>query len=246
MEARTVAALTTAAAACVSAAAYGIAGRSSQVFGPSVYCGPGNRRSLALTFDDGPSDHSLRLIEYLASQDIKATFFECGMNVRRHPQISRTIYEAGHEIGNHTYSHPCLCPRLTWNLNLHSPTFIDNEFSSAQLVIQEETGCTPTLLRAPYGLRWYGMRAVQQKLRLVGVMWTVIGHDWNWPAHRIAEFVIRKASPGGIVCLHDGRGVQPNPDVTPMLAAIRQIVPPLKDKGYSFETVTELLRPGVP
>lgn len=243
MKAQAVAALTTAAAACVSGAAYSIAGRSSQIFGPSVYRGTVTRRSLALTFDDGPSEGSLRLIEYLASQNIKSTFFQCGMNVRRHPQISRAIHETGHEIGNHTYSHPCLCPRLTWNLNLHSPAFIDKEFSSAQRAIQDETGCTPTLLRAPYGLRWYGMREVQKRLQLLGVMWTVIGHDWEWPAERIAERVIKKASPGGIICLHDGRGIGQNPDVTPMLNAIREIVPVLKDQGYSFETVTELLCP---
>jgi len=231
--------------AVVSAAAYSIAGRSSQVFGPSVYRGPGSRRSLALTFDDGPSEGSLPLIDYLAQQNIKGTFFECGLNVRRHPQISRAIHDAGHEIGNHTYSHPCLCPRLAWNLNLHTPSFIDEEFSAAQRVIQDETGVTPTLLRAPYGLRWYGIGSVQKHLGLLGVMWTVIGRDWEWPADRIANRILRKAAPGGIICLHDGRGVRPHPDISEMLAALRQIVPVLKDQGYSFETVSALLRADV-
>jgi peptidoglycan/xylan/chitin deacetylase (PgdA/CDA1 family) len=228
--------------AAISGAAYSIAGQSSQVFGPSVHRGPGKRRSLALTFDDGPSEGSLPLIEYLAERDLRATFFECGANVRRHPQIARAIREAGHEIGNHTYSHPCLCPRLTWNLNLHSPAFIDREFSEAQGVIREETGATPTLLRAPYGLRWYGMRPMQKRLGLLGVMWTVIGRDWVLPAHRIAARVLRKASPGGIICLHDGRGIQPKPDISEMLTALKEIVPVLKDRGYGFETVSELLR----
>lgn len=229
-------------AAVVGATAYSIAGRSSQVFGPSVYRGRRNRRSVALTFDDGPSEGSLRLIDYLAQQNIKATFFECGLNVRRHPQISRAIRDAGHEIGNHTYSHPCLCPRLTWNLNLHSPSFIDGEFSAAQRIIQDETGVTPTLLRVPYGLRWYGIGAVQRRLGLLGVMWTVIGHDWEWPAERVANLVLRKTSPGGIICLHDARDIQPRPDISEMLAALRRIVPALKDQGYSFETVSDLLR----
>jgi peptidoglycan/xylan/chitin deacetylase (PgdA/CDA1 family) len=226
----------------VGAAAYSIAGRSSQVFGPSVYRGPGRRRSLSLTFDDGPSEGSLRLIDYLGKHEIKATFFECGANVCRHADIARTIRDAGHEIGNHTYSHPCLCPRLTWNLNVHSPAFIDREFSMTQQTIQDETGITPTLLRAPYGLRWYGMRAVQRRLGLLGVMWTVIGRDWVLPAERIAARVLRKASPGGIICLHDGRGIEPKPDISEMLKALRQIVPVLKDRGYAFETVSELLR----
>jgi peptidoglycan-N-acetylglucosamine deacetylase len=230
------------AGAVVSTAAYSIAGRSSQVFGASVYRGPGKRRSLSLTFDDGPSEGSLPLIDYLAQQNIRATFFECGMNVQRHPRIARAIRDAGHEIGNHTYSHPCLCPRITWNLNLHSPSFVDKEFSTAQRIIENETGVTPSLLRAPYGLRWYGMRAVQKRLGLLGVMWTVIGHDWEWPVDRIANLVLRKASPGGIICLHDGRGIQPHADISQMLAALRKIVPVLKDQGYSFETVSELVR----
>ena len=231
-----------AAAAFAGAAAYSIAAKSSQVFGPSVYRGPGHRRSVSLTFDDGPSEGSLRLLDYLSGHNIRATFFACGVNVKRHPQIARGIRDAGHEIANHTHTHPCLCPRLTWNLNLHSPAFIDREFSTAQRIIEDETGITPTLLRAPYGLRWYGMGAVQRKLGLLGVMWTVIGRDWEWPADRIANLVLRKASPGGIICLHDGRGIQANPDISETLEAVKRIVPALEYEGYSFEPVTELLR----
>jgi peptidoglycan/xylan/chitin deacetylase (PgdA/CDA1 family) len=97
------------------------------------------------------------------------------------------------------------------------------------------------LLRAPYGFRWFGMQRVQQKLALLGVMWTVMGNDWRWPASRIAKHVLAHSSPGGIICLHDGRSIQPNPDVKPTLNAVRQIVPILKDQGYHFEIVSDLL-----
>src|SRR4051812_25131475 len=93
------------AAFAFGAAAYAVRGRSSHVFGPSVYRGQGTRRSIALTFDDGPSPGSLQLLDYFAREGVKATFFQCGVNVLRHPDISRTVSEAGHEIGNHTYSH---------------------------------------------------------------------------------------------------------------------------------------------
>jgi peptidoglycan/xylan/chitin deacetylase (PgdA/CDA1 family) len=86
------------------------------------------------------------------------------------------------------------------------------------------------------------MRPMQKRLGLLGVMWTVIGRDWVLPAHRIAARVLRKASPGGIICLHDGRGIQPKPDISEMLTALKEIVPVLKDRGYGFETVSELLR----
>jgi peptidoglycan-N-acetylglucosamine deacetylase len=226
--------------------AYGIAGRSSQLFGPSVYRGPGRRRSLALTFDDGPSEGSLRLIDYLAQQNVPATFFECGLNVRRHAAISRTILEAGHEIGNHTYSHRRLYPALGLRARYPTPGLIDREFALAQETIEGETGVSPRLLRPPYGLRWFGIGSVQKRLRLLGVLWTVIGHDWEWPAGRISNHVIKRAAPGGIICLHDGRDIRPSPDVSEMLRAVRSIVPVLKDQGYQFETVSDLLRADPP
>jgi len=213
---------------------YGIIGRSARVFGPSVHRGPGLRRSIAFTFDDGPSPSTPLLIDYLAAENIRATFFQCGMNVERNPAIARAVLAAGHEVGNHTYSHP--------HLYLKSPAFIDREVTQAQDIISRQLGAAPTLLRAPYGQRWYGIGAVQQRLGLLGVMWTVIGHDWDWPAERIAALILRKASPGGIVCLHDGRGIQPHPDISNMLDALKRIVPALRARGYSFETVTALLK----
>jgi peptidoglycan-N-acetylglucosamine deacetylase len=213
---------------------YGIIGRSARIFGPSVYRGPGLRRSIALTFDDGPSPSTPRLLDYLAAENIRATFFQCGMNVERDPAIARAVVAAGHEVGNHTYSHP--------HLYLKSAAFIDREITQAQDILSQHLGTAPPLLRAPYGQRWFGIRAVQKRLGLLGVMWTVIGHDWHWPVERVAALVVRKASPGGIVCLHDGRGVQPNPDVSNMLGAVKRIVPLLKDQGYSFESVTTLLK----
>jgi peptidoglycan-N-acetylglucosamine deacetylase len=219
-------------------AAYGIAGKSSQLFSPSVYRGPGTRRSLALTFDDGPSEGTLPLLEYLDKRGVKATFFECGTNVKRLPHVARQVVAAGHELGNHTWSHP--------RLYLKTRSFIDREFTDTQDILENETGVTPKLLRPPYGFRWFGMRAVQHRLGLLGVLWTVMGNDWKWPADQIASHVLRQSAPGGIICLHDGRDIQPRPDVAPMLTAVKQIVPALQDQGYRFETVTEVLQPQVP
>ena len=207
-----------------------------------MYHGPGRRRSVALTFDDGPSEGSLRLIEYLAEEGIRATFFQCGQNVERHSGIARAIRDAGHEIGNHTYSHARLFPRIGRRFYWPTAALMAREVARAQNIIESETGVTPRLFRAPYGLRWWGLDAAQKQFDLLGVMWTVIGHDWEWPADRVARRVFRKAGPGGIVCLHDGRDIQPSPDVSEMLKAVRQIVPVLKSQGYEFETVSELLR----
>lgn len=222
------------AGAAASTITYGIIGRSARIFGPSVYRGPGLRRSIALTFDDGPSPATSRLLDYLAAANIRATFFQCGMNVERDPGMARAVLAAGHEIGNHTYSHR--------HLYLKSQALIDREITQAQDIISQRLGAAPSLFRAPYGQRWFGIGAVQKRLGLLGVMWTVIGQDWRWPSERVAALVLHKASPGGIVCLHDGRGVQPHPDIGSTLDALQRIVPALKDQGYNFESVTALLK----
>jgi peptidoglycan/xylan/chitin deacetylase (PgdA/CDA1 family) len=216
-----------------AAAAYGSVSKSSQMFGPSVFRGPGLRKSIALTFDDGPSESTPALLDYLDEEGVKATFFQCGMNVKRLPHVAGQVAAAGHQLGNHTYSHP--------KLPFKTRDFIDHEITEAQRIIQHETGVTPMLLRPPYGFRWAGMYEVQMRLGLLGVLWTVIGYDWRWPAERIIRYVLSRCSPGGIICLHDGRNVQQKPDVSPMMTAVREIVPRLRDAGYSFDTVSGIL-----
>ena len=216
-----------------AAAAYGSVSKSSQLFGPSVYRGPGLGRSIALTFDDGPSEGTLPLLEYLDKEKVFGTFFQCGMNVKRLPKIAGEVAAAGHQLGNHTYSHPKLLFR--------SEAFIEREFTEAQKVITFETGLAPMVLRPPYGFRWAGMRAVQQKLALLNVLWTVIGNDWRWPAEKIMRHVLRHCSPGGIICLHDGRATEVKPDTSETLRAVKKIIPVLKDQGYEFLVVSDLL-----
>jgi peptidoglycan/xylan/chitin deacetylase (PgdA/CDA1 family) len=232
--------------AAVAVVSYGVRGRSSQMFGRSIYQGSGRRRSIALTFDDGPSESTPALLEYLAEQQVKATFFQCGINVVRHGVVARAVHAAGHEIGNHTYSHVRLCPRIGWTLNLQSSRSIYREFYETQRVIKDQVGILPSLLRAPYGLRWLGLGSAQKRLGLIGVMWTVIGHDWEWKAQEIADYVLERSRAGGIICLHDGRDIQHSPDVAEMLLAVRMIVSVLKERGFKFETVSELMCPDAP
>ena len=230
------------AAVLVAGVQYSISGRRSQVFGRSVCRGSGDRRTIALTFDDGPSPASPHIARFLASESICATFFQCGANILRHPGMARDLHAAGHEIGNHTFSHARLCPRLGWKTNLLGPESVYSEFARTQEVIGNETGTNPRVLRPPYGLRWFGLRRVQRRLHLKQVMWTVIAHDWEWDGHRAADFVLRNATPGGIVCLHDGRDIRPNPDISSTIEALHRIVPELKRQGFGFETVSSILR----
>jgi peptidoglycan/xylan/chitin deacetylase (PgdA/CDA1 family) len=99
------------------------------------------------------------------------------------------------------------------------------------------------LFRAPYGARWFGLRTAQKRLGLLGVMWTALGKDWKLPGTAVAAQLAAVAENGAIFCLHDGRGVQPNPGIRATLEAVGRLVPELEDKGYHFETVSEILCP---
>ena len=230
-------------AAAFGSAHYILHGRSSRTFGQAVGKGAGHRRAVALTFDDGPSEGTPALLDLLAQEGIRGTFFQCGLNVLRHPDIARRVAEAGHEIGNHTFSHARLCPQVSRKPNLRSPGNIYRELAETQDILERSSGHRPTLFRPPYGLRWFGLGKAQKRLGLLGVLWTVIAHDWEWPAERVAEHVLARTAPGGILCLHDGRDIQEHVDTSEMLGALRLIIPALKQEGYSFETVSELLVP---
>ncbi|HEY4363931.1 MAG TPA: polysaccharide deacetylase family protein [Bryobacteraceae bacterium] len=212
---------------------YAVRGRSSAVFGPSIYHGDRSRAVLSLTFDDGPSESTPELLEILAKHRVRATFFMCGRNVRRLPHIAREVADAGHEIGNHSDTHP--------RFDFKSSEFIYQELARAQESIREHTGAAPHLFRAPYGVRWFGLKDAQARLGLTGVMWTVIGSDWKWPGGRVARKLTGGAANGGILCLHDGRGVRAAPDIRATLDAVDTAVPLLQDRGFQFETVSEML-----
>jgi peptidoglycan-N-acetylglucosamine deacetylase len=221
----------------VAGMAWAVRGRSSAFFGPSVWRGEPGRKIIALTFDDGPGPATLQILDILARHHATATFFQCGANVARAPELSRAVAAAGHEIGNHSYTHP--------NFAFRRPSFIEDEFFRAQEAIREATSQSPVLMRAPYGVRWFGFQEMQRRLGLLGVMWTVIGLDWKLPAPAIACRVAAQARDGTIVCLHDGRGTLENPDTSATVEAVRRIVPRLLEKGYHFETVSQLLCPTI-
>jgi peptidoglycan/xylan/chitin deacetylase (PgdA/CDA1 family) len=215
--------------------AHAVRGKSSRLLGPSVWHGDDRRKAIALTFDDGPSEGTPVLLDTLRQFSVAATFFEVGANLRRLPEVARAVHASGHEIGNHSNSHPLCC--------FKPAQFIEDDFARAQKAFQETLGIAPSLLRAPFGVRWFGYRAMQQKLGLLGVMWTVIALDWKLPAQAICDRVVRNARNGAIVLLHDGRGCQAKPDIRSTSEAVKRIVPALLEQGYHFETVTQILCP---
>ncbi len=214
---------------------WAVRGRSSSVFGPSIWRGPRDRRRLALTFDDGPSESTPEILGILEQFGARGTFFQCGRNVDRLPSVARAVAAAGHEIGNHAWSHA--------PLYLRSSRFIEAEVSRAQDAIARAAGRPPRLFRAPYGARWFGLARVQRRLGLLGVMWTALASDWRLSAAAVARKLARAASNGSIFCLHDGRELLPRPDVRATIDALRRLLPELRACGYEFTTVSELICP---
>lgn len=213
--------------------AWAVRGKSSSLLAESVWRGPRDRRALALTFDDGPSESTPALLELLSRHGAKATFFQCGCHVRHLPDVARLVTAAGHELGNHTENHA--------PLYLRSSAFIENEIARAQSAIGEVSGSPPRWFRPPYGVRWFGLRAAQRKHALTGVMWSGIGRDWVLPPAGIVSRLRRATRPGAILCLHDGRELRRRPDISATLAAVAELLPWWKDEGYNLITVSELL-----
>jgi peptidoglycan/xylan/chitin deacetylase (PgdA/CDA1 family) len=189
---------------------------------------------LALTFDDGPSEHP-EILEILARYSVPATFFQCGANVARLPAVARAVGAAGHAIGNHSHTHPLFC--------LRSPGAIEEDLRRAQETIEAKTGVRPRWFRAPFGVRWFGVRRAQARLELTGVMWTAIGYDWSLRAEEVVARIAARASNGAILCLHDGRELRVKPDIRVTVESVRRLVPVLLDRGYRFETVSRLICP---
>jgi len=224
-----------AAVASAGALAYAVRVPSCSWLAPSVCRGTGARPAIALTFDDGPSESTPQLLEILARYDAPASFFQCGANVRRLPSAASEVAAAGHEIGNHSDRHPLLA--------LKSPGFIYRELSAAQDAIEHATSIRPRYFRSPYGARWFGLRAAQQRLGLQGVMWSVLALDWKMQTAAVVSRLLQGATRGAILCLHDGRALKQRPDISVTLQAVRELVPKLIERGFHFEKVTDILCP---
>ena len=149
-----------------------------------MWRGPRDRPAIALTFDDGPSECTPAILDILAKHNVPATFFQVGANVERLPAVASAVRQAGHELGNHTYSHPMLCFR--------GERFMTEQLRRAQHSIETCTGARPRWFRAPFGSPLVGPGGAQRRLGLTGVMWTVIGYDWKLEADAVADRDLRQ------------------------------------------------------
>jgi peptidoglycan/xylan/chitin deacetylase (PgdA/CDA1 family) len=190
---------------------------------------------LALTYDDGPNDpYTLRLLEVLAKHEVKATFFLMGKYVRLRPDIVRDIQQAGHVIGNHTFTHP--------NLIYRSGDQTREELLQCRQAINDAVGEHSNLFRPPFGGRRPVTLRVVRELGLVPVMWNVTGFDWQATSvEYIEEKVTSKVCGGNVILLHDGSHRAFGYDRSRSVIVTDRLIARYKAEGYKFVTVPQMM-----
>jgi peptidoglycan-N-acetylglucosamine deacetylase len=183
---------------------------------------------IAMTFDDGPSaENTPRLLEMLKQRNIKATFFLIGQNVASNPDVVRRILAEGHEVGNHSWTHP--------QLSKLSDDRVTSEITKTQDAIKDASGFTPTLLRPPYGAITTRQREwIENRFGLNIILWSVDPFDWKRPgASVITQRILTQVHPGAIILSHDIH----KQTVDAMPATLDGLI----KKGYRFVTVSQLI-----
>src|SRR5580658_1100215 len=228
-----------AATAALTAAGYQSMAPTGQWYGHTfIGLAPGTKQ-LALTYDDGPNDpHTLHLLEVLAKHDVKATFFLIGRYVQQRPDLAREIVQAGHVIGNHTFTHPLLI--------FKSAAEIRRELSTCRSAIEDAVGGTSSaisnLFRPPFGGRRPAVLRIARELGLDRILWNVTGFDWTAPPSAVIEKKVEDQIRGGdVIVLHDGGHKQLGADRSQTVLATDHLIAKYKSEGYEFKTIPEMM-----
>jgi len=188
-----------------------------------VFNGSRSHKRVALTFDDGPSNYTPKILSILERKHAKGTFFEVGDQIPGRTSTSKAVLEAGQELANHSLHHETRPER--------------SSMATTSERIKSATGFTPCLFRPPGGA--YDSRVIgdASSLGMKTVIWDVDPRDWSRPgAGAIYSRVVGATHPGSIIILHDGGG-----DRSQTVAALPHIIKALRDRGYRFLMVTKLL-----
>lgn len=192
---------------------------------------------IALTFDDGPWDSSTQaILDILKENDAKATFFTVGQKISGHEDLVKRAVDEGHEIGTHTWDHAEGSGQGV-SLILMSSDERKQEFEKGMQAIKDATGQDGSLMfRSPGGNFDAGVAADLGGMITAEIGWNVDTHDWKRPGADVVAQRIESAGPGEILLMHDGGG-----DRTQTVEALRKALPVLKEQGYKFVTVSDLI-----
>jgi peptidoglycan-N-acetylglucosamine deacetylase len=208
---------------------------TSQLYGASVTGEARPSKRLALTYDDGPNDpYTGHLLEVLNRHNVKATFFMMGQFVEQRPLIAREVCNAGHTVGNHTYSHP--------NLIFVGESELRNQIERTQKAIADHACAAPKLFRPPFGGRNPQTFGVVRELGLEPIMWRVTCYDWSATS---PDSIVKKAQAqikgGDIILLHDGGHLAMGTDRSCTVKATDEIIRRYQGEGFEFVTVPQMI-----
>jgi len=174
------------------------------------------------------------LLEVLARHGVHATFFLIGRYAQQRPDIAREIVQAGHVLGNHTFTHPLLI--------FKSESEIRKELSQCRSALHDAVGEHSNLFRPPFGGRRPAVLRVARELGLVPVMWNVTGYDWNAPPAETIERKVEEQIRGGdVILLHDGGHKQMGADRSNSVIATDHLIARYKSEGYDFLTIPQMM-----
>ena len=208
----------------------GLTGQVREANADSVDCA--QVKCVALTFDDGPSPYTDRLLDILRANNAQSTFFLIGNKVAANPAGARRIADAGMEIGSHTWEHP--------DMTTIPPQDIPAQFSRATEAIEAATGRAPTLVRTAGGLTNDAVLAEAGRQGLADINWDVIPFDWANDSNVAATraLLMSQIRPNSVVLLHD--------TYSSTVDLVDQFLPVLTANGYHVVTVSQLLGPRAP
>jgi peptidoglycan-N-acetylglucosamine deacetylase len=192
---------------------------------------PTTQRVVAITFDDGPNPvYTPQVLEIFSEAKGKATFFMIGEQMKSHPEVVKQVRDQGHEIGNHTFTHP--------KLSQLSEQDCLKEVEDTEILIEKMAGRKPVVFRPPY--LDYNQDTVsllqKKKYPMIGAL-NLEAQDWEQPGvEHILEKSREAVKNGSILIFHDGYG-----DRSQTIEAVRMLVSELTSQGYQLVTVSELL-----
>lgn len=194
-----------------------------------LWHGSRDKKEVALTFDDGPNPpYTNKILDVLKKYNVKATFFVIGKYAERHPHLIKRIFEEGHSIGNHTFTHK--------SIMRYSRKRAFYEIGTTYLLIRKWKKNTPLIFRPPYGEFNPMVYNIAEYFGYHIILWDSDGYDWtHLKAKSIVYYVFRKLKKGSIILLHDGGG-----DRNETVIAVSTIIETLKKKGFKFVTIPEL------
>ncbi|PKN03131.1 polysaccharide deacetylase [Candidatus Dependentiae bacterium HGW-Dependentiae-1] len=219
-----------AAVACIVVIAWLITPLAPQLLGRATRRVSTQEKIVALTFDDGPSaDWTPAVLELLARHDVPATFFLVGSRAADNPALAQQIWYAGHQVGNHSWSHTPLIGK--------SVAVVRQEIEKTDVFLRALGYTHELYFRAPWGFKLLILPWILSRLGKKHILFDVVTWDWSCPgAAVITQSAVKAVRPGSIILLHDGGG-----DRSQTVQATEEIIVQLKNQGYRFVTVAQLL-----